>query len=126
MNTIRAGLLLSLTLTSLMSMGCSRTPTLSATGYQQTLALVNTCQRKDEAALQRLQDALTKAVESSQVSTEEASALQAALDKAKKGDWETAASRARTLLDGQASSAPPPGAGSSSGQSRHAHGSHSH
>jgi hypothetical protein len=105
----------------LVFLGCSRAPALSGKGYQQALALLNTCQRKDEAALQRLQESLKKAIDSSEITAEEASVLSALVEKAKQGDWDAAASKVRKLLDKQASYSPPAATASSSGESRHQH-----
>jgi hypothetical protein len=102
--------------------GCSRNPTLSPAGYQQALALLNTCQRKDEKALQRLQDSLDKAIETSELTAEEASLLSGLIEKARKGDWDKVVSRTRTLLEKQAGSSKPTASASSSGDSRHRHG----
>lgn len=107
-----------LVLSLVLGTGCGSNPTLSQPGYKQALAVFNAVSRKDEVAISKLHDIITKSKSDSEVPASEADILLAVIENAKQGNWESATARMRKLLEKQAKDAP---AASTSGEPRQRH-----
>jgi uncharacterized protein GlcG (DUF336 family) len=102
MKTKTAWVLALLAILTAAQLGCSQNPTLSSAGYQQALALLNTCSRQDPSALARLETAFIKAKKAAELNSDEIAVLEEMIEKAKQGKWEAVGARVRTLLEKQA------------------------
>ena len=75
--------------------------TLSREGYQYAQALYTCCNQRDERKLEQLSEMIASAQSEDALSEEEASWLGAIVSQGRAGDWESAASEVRKLLEDQ-------------------------
>ncbi len=90
----------------LSTSGCSSVPTLSQNGYDQAVALMSICNRQSEQGLVILKQSIEKSMEQGELPGNEGKLLLKVIKLGESGDWNTAKSRARAIMDRQKSYKP--------------------
>ena len=85
---------------SLSCLGCGY-PEVSPKAYDITKALYSVCNLKREGDLDKVTDTISKAAANSKLSEDESEWLLAIVEKARNGEWETAAQEAHSILKDQ-------------------------
>ena len=81
-------------------LGCGY-PEVSPKAYQISKALYSVCNMKREGDLNKVMDAISKATADSELNDDEAEWLLAIVEKARTGEWDSAAQDARSILKDQ-------------------------
>lgn len=84
----------------LLNIGCGY-PEVSPQTYQLSKALYTACNCRNEEHLDKACEALETAAESEEITEKEAKWLMAIVDQAREGEWELAATEARSILEDQ-------------------------
>ena len=85
----------------LFVVGCSGYGEVSPEAYQYSQALYSVCNRQDQGKLDRFRDKLAAAIEKHELSHQEAGWLNDIVATAAGGDWKSASSSARKLMEDQ-------------------------
>lgn len=74
---------------------------LSPKAYAYAKALYSICNLKDEKRLPKVESMIAESLKKGEISERERDWLQDVIDRARDGDWETALSRARRMMEDQ-------------------------
>ncbi|MCA9074684.1 MAG: hypothetical protein KDA93_06605 [Planctomycetaceae bacterium] len=80
--------------------GCGY-PQVSPKSYELTKALYSACNRRNEEHLARVAEVLDSTKTAGDISDRESKWLHAIIDKARAGEWESAAREARQIMEDQ-------------------------
>ena len=85
-----------------MVLGCGHYDEVSPLAYEYGKALFSICNRKAEAQLAPIAAQIAKSATAGELSSQEARWLEAIIQQATEGDWESARGESRRLLEDQA------------------------
>ena len=83
------------------NIACRKYGDVSPKAYDIAKALYSVCNRKDETALERVEQLIDEAAANSEISDDEQGHLLDIVTTARTGDWQTAMGDARTMMSDQ-------------------------
>jgi hypothetical protein len=90
-----------LALAILTSTGCSQYGEVSPKAYEVSTALYSACNQKDQSRLDKVEELISNAAESGELSSAEQTWLNEIVKSGRSGAWEDAAQDARTMMKEQ-------------------------
>ena len=94
-------IVLTLLMTAFSAVGCTKYGEVSPKAYEISSALYSVCNRKDVSRLDKVEELITSAVNSGEVSSSEQQWLTEIVEAGRSGDWDAAAQNARTMMEEQ-------------------------